>query len=103
LQASWSALAFYRDMAGRKNAKGFVAVPWLQDRYKSRLYAARGAGVGNFVPQFGQFAQARSTPRPQLGQVGSSDVPQYGQNVNPDFSTCEQPGQGFISGSRKMK
>ncbi len=65
--------------------------------------AARGAGEGSFVPQVGQFAQPSSTLRPQFGQVGSSDVPQYGQNVYPDFRTCEHPGQGFISGSRRMK
>src|ERR1700684_2140932 len=59
-------------------------------------YAARVAGDGNFVPQPGQFAQPTSTPRPQFGQVGSSDVPQCGQNVYPDFRTCEHPGHAFI-------
>jgi hypothetical protein len=74
-------------------------------RYKGENfhYAARGAGDGSFVPHCGQFAQPNSTLRPQLGQVGSSDVPQCGQNVYPDFRTWEHPGHGFISGSRKMK
>jgi len=44
-------------------------------------YATRGVGDGSFVPQLGQFAQPTSTPRPQFGQVGSSEVPQCGQNV----------------------
>jgi len=69
----------------------------------ANAYAARGVGDGNFVPQAGQFAQPDSTPRPQFGQVGNSEVPQSGQNVYPDFRTCEHPGHGFISGSRRMK
>ena len=80
-------------------------VPQPQGRYmcENCYDAARGAGEGSFVPHCGQFAQPSSTLRPQFGQVGSSEVPQYGQKVYPDFRTCEHPGHGFISGSRKMK
>ena len=66
-------------------------------------YAARAPGAGSFVPQFGQFDPPSSTPRPQFGQVGSSEVPQCGQNVNPDFASCAQPGQALIGGSRSTK
>jgi hypothetical protein len=75
----------------------------VHSKLRNGGYAARGVGDGNFVPQLGQFAQPNSTLRPQFGQVGSSEVPQCGQNVYPDFRTCEHPGHGFISGSRRMK
>ena len=93
-------------MAWRKNVAGFVAAAsQSRDRYldEPSCYAARGVGDGNFVPQAGQFAQPDSTLRPQFGQVGNSDVPQSGQNVYPDFRTCEHAGHGFSSGSRRMK
>ncbi|MGD0404832.1 MAG: hypothetical protein ABSB66_16740, partial [Candidatus Acidiferrales bacterium] len=64
---------------------------------------ARTGCEGNFVPQCGQFAQPRSTARPQLGHVACSGVPQCGQKTNPDGISWEQPGHGLGMGLRKIK
>ena len=56
---------------------------------------ARVAGSGSCCPQYAQFAQVGSTGLSHFGHVGCSKVPQRGQNGNPAFSICLQPGHGF--------
>src|SRR5438270_11892740 len=68
-----------------------------------KVCVSRVADCGSCCPQYAQFAQEGLTGFSHFGHVCCSEVPQFEQNGNFDFSICPQPGHGVGRGSRRMK